>query len=152
MRGIYDYPKHSELLNKPLTPDHHNVAKAYARSIGAKIRKPGAVAANLLGLTEQVPAKLVYISSCRSKVLDIAGRKVFLKNAAARNFVGDEKSRLIISALKFLGKDGVSADTITRLRTLLSNRERQKLFKVAKYEKNWIASTARNILEEPCHG
>lgn len=152
MRGIYDYPKYSKLLNKHLTPDYHEITKAYARSIGAKIRKPGAVAANLLGLTEQVPAKLIYISSCRSKVLNIAGRKVFLKNAAPRNFLGDEKTRMVISALQFLGKDGVSADTIKRLKTLLSARERKRLLKMAKYEKSWIASAALSVLEETSHG
>ena len=68
-RGLYDYPKHSELLGGMLGPDFDQVAHAIARKSGIRIQPSGALAANLLGLSEQVPAKLVYLTEyrCRRK-------------------------------------------------------------------------------------
>ena len=57
-RGLYEYPrKHPEL--GILSPDIDKVAKALARKYQIRLQPAGAYAANLLGLSEQVPAKLV---------------------------------------------------------------------------------------------
>ena len=152
LRGVYEYPRYSDFLNKPLTPDYHNVTKAYARSIGAKIMPTGAVAANILGLTEQVPAKIIYLTTSNSKTLQIGGRKIILKKAAARNFMGDDKSRMVITALSFLGEDSIDCEIISKLQSKLSKTERKKLLKIAKYEKSWIAEAARRISEQDTNG
>jgi hypothetical protein len=61
-RGLYDTPKHSALLNTELSPDIDAVAKAIARRFRWRIVPSGAYAANLLGLSAQVPAKVVYLA------------------------------------------------------------------------------------------
>ncbi|MFK5892009.1 MAG: DUF6088 family protein, partial [Pseudomonadota bacterium] len=54
-RGIYDYPKYSELLKRELSPDIEKVADAYARKFNWKIEISGNTALNILGLSSQVP-------------------------------------------------------------------------------------------------
>lgn len=60
-RGLYDYPKnHPDFGNFP--PNYERVAQALAGRDNLKIQPFGAYAANLLGLTEQVPAKIVLLT------------------------------------------------------------------------------------------
>jgi len=58
-RGLYDYPeKHTTLGYLP--PNYERIAQALAGRDSLKIQPSGAYAANLLGLSEQVPAKIVF--------------------------------------------------------------------------------------------
>ena len=57
-RGIYDYPKYSELLQQELSPDFDQVAQAFARKFSWRIQPSGDTALNLLGLSTQVPGRL----------------------------------------------------------------------------------------------
>lgn len=49
-RGVYDYPKFSELLQQDLSPDFDQVARAFARKFNWRIQPAGDAALNLLGL------------------------------------------------------------------------------------------------------
>lgn len=62
LRGIYDYPRFSTLLEKQIDPDVDKVAHALARKFAWRIQPDGATAQNLLGLSTQVPARVVYLS------------------------------------------------------------------------------------------
>src|SRR5256885_3083021 len=65
-RGIYYYPKtHPELGT--LSPDPEKIALAIAGKSGAALQSTGAYAANLLGLSTQVPAKIVFLTDGRAK-------------------------------------------------------------------------------------
>ncbi len=56
-QGIYDYPKKHHALG-PLSPSVDDVARVYAEKNAAKIQATGAYAANLLGLSDQVPGRV----------------------------------------------------------------------------------------------
>ena len=60
-RGLYDYPKTSELVGI-LPPSPEAIAKALAGPEALRLQPAGAYAANLLGLSEQVPARVVYFT------------------------------------------------------------------------------------------
>ncbi len=62
IRGIYDYPKFSNLLGQQLSPDLDQVAAALARKFGWHIQVTGPSALNLLGLSTQVPGRIIYAS------------------------------------------------------------------------------------------
>src|SRR3989304_7961877 len=60
-RGRYEYPReHPELGT--LSPDIEKVARALAGKHRIRLQPAGAYAANLLGLSEQVPAKVVFLT------------------------------------------------------------------------------------------
>jgi Family of unknown function (DUF6088) len=61
-RGLYDSPKVNPDLGGTLSPDIDQTARALARRHRWTIVPEGAWAANLLGLSTQVPAKIVYLS------------------------------------------------------------------------------------------
>lgn len=65
-RGLYHYPLINERLGISLSPDLDEIAEALARQTGSKVVPSGAVAANRLGLSTQVPAKPVYLTDGRT--------------------------------------------------------------------------------------
>ena len=74
-RGIYYYPKCSKLLGT-LSPNYDDLARALA---GDDIVFPsGAVAANTLGLSTQVPAKVFYVTNSTVRSRCIAGQTIKL--------------------------------------------------------------------------
>ena len=68
MRGVYDYPRFSEMLGQWLSPDLNQVAEALARKFGWHIQSSGDTELNLLGLSTQVPGKIVYFSDGPNRI------------------------------------------------------------------------------------
>jgi predicted transcriptional regulator of viral defense system len=72
-RGIYDHPKQSTLLGT-LSPNPDNIARAMAA--GDDVFPSGAMAANLLGLSTQVPAKPSYLTNATTRTRRVAGQTI----------------------------------------------------------------------------
>ena len=66
LRGLYDYPKFSNFLDKELSPDIDQIARALARKYGWTIQVSGNTALNILGLSTQLPGRFMYYSDGRS--------------------------------------------------------------------------------------
>jgi hypothetical protein len=147
-RGVYDYPVQSELLGDRLAPDFDQVAHAIARNTGAQIQPTGAIAANLLGLSDQVPAKIEYLTNGRSRTVRIGSQTITLKKTRPKELLPNETSATVVQALLFLGRDAINNDLIVRLRRILTPAQRRRLLKDAKYTSDWVADTVRHIAEE----
>jgi Family of unknown function (DUF6088) len=150
-RGLYDVPRRSTLLNTELSPDIDAVAKAIARRFRWRIVPSGAHAANLLGVSTQVPAKFVYLADGidRTKTFTVGMRSLIFKASRPRNFGGDENSisPLVIQALRYLGKDAIDHQVIATLRTRLPTEARRQFLADARYASDWIYSVAKVIAE-----
>lgn len=69
----------------------------------------GAWAANLLGLSTQVPSKIIYLTDGPNNVVPIGRRSIQFKHARPKAMAEPEgKIALVVQALRHLGKDGVS--------------------------------------------
>ena len=104
-RGLYDYPKMDPELGV-LEPSAEDIAKALAGRDATRLQPSGANAANLLGLSTQVPMKVVYLTDGRSRTVQIGRRQIILKNTTPRNMATANKiSGLVtIDAGKYLSK------------------------------------------------
>ena len=60
VRGVYDYPRYSKLLEEYMAPDLFQVAQSLARKFGWRIQLDGTAAQNLIGLSTQVPSQYVF--------------------------------------------------------------------------------------------
>ncbi|RZU35580.1 DUF6088 family protein [Edaphobacter modestus] len=148
-RGLYELPKFNAALGAVLSPDIHNAAQAIARRQRWKIVPEGAWAANLLGLSQQVPAKLVYLSSGPKREVQIGGRKVLFKYTTPKTLTGSgEKFSLVVQALRYLGKDGVGPAEIEKLRATLTPAEKKKLLRDTQFGADWIYDVAKTLAEE----
>lgn len=106
-RGLYDYPRISPRLG-PLSPDLDDVAKAVAKQTDSRLQISGARAANALGLTTQVPAKMVYLTDGPSRRVKVGSQVVQLRHTTPRNLAGAGKpSGMVLQALRYLGRDAV---------------------------------------------
>ncbi len=148
-RGLYDVPKINPALGGELSPDVDEALRAIARRQRWKIVPDGPWAANLLGLSTQVPAKIIYLTDGPNKEIPIGHRTIQLKHARPKALSGPEgKSALVVQALRYLGKDGVGPDEIEILRASLSSAERRKLVKDTRFGADWIYEAAKELAEE----
>jgi hypothetical protein len=148
-RGLYDMPKLNPALGGKLSPDIDEAARAIARRQRWKIVPDGAWAANLLGLSTQVPAKIIYLTDGPNKEVLIGRRTIHFKHARPKAMAGLEgKFALVVQALRYLGKEGVGPREIETLRAALSPAEKHKLMKDAQFGVDWIYEVAKRIAEK----
>lgn len=137
-RGVYDYPKTHPKMGL-LSPSPDSVAKAIAGRDQTALQPSGAYAANLLGLSEQVPAKIVYLTDGPARWIQIGKMTIQLRQTTHRNMATAERlSGLIIQAFRFLGKDHITSERITMLRSKLPLKERRGLIRDLKLAPAWM--------------
>src|SRR6185437_17035967 len=148
-RGLYDMPRVNETLGGKLSPDIDEAARAIARRQRWKIVPEGAWAANLLGLSTQVPAKIIYLTDGPNNEVLIGRRSIFFKHARPKALAGLEgKFALVVQALRHLGKEAVGPREIAMLRSTLSPAEKRKLVKDTRFGVDWIYEVAKRIAEK----
>ncbi|NUQ67381.1 MAG: type IV toxin-antitoxin system AbiEi family antitoxin domain-containing protein [Phycisphaerales bacterium] len=155
-RGLYYTPKRNARLGIDVPPDLDEIAAALGRQTGSRIVPSGAVAANQLGLSTQVPAKPVYLTDGRSRTVRVGQYIVQLKHALPKDLpAGTDKTALVIQALRFLGKDAITDQVIQTIQTVLTMDERKQLLDDAKYATDWLCQAVRRISlsrEQPTDG
>ena len=147
-RGLYDYPKQHPSFGR-LAPDPDAVAKALAGKHAVRIQPSGAYAANLLGLSDQVPAKIVFLTDGSPKRVKIGKQEISLKRTSPRNMATAGKlSGLIIQALRYVGKDHADDKMPARLKQKLSDADVKSLKKDVAYAPAWIGDILRRLAGE----
>ncbi|HUE82978.1 MAG TPA: DUF6088 family protein [Pyrinomonadaceae bacterium] len=145
MRGVYDYPKISPKLG-PLSPSPQVLAKTLADRTNSKLQLTGAHAANALGLTTQVPAHVVYLTSGKSRRFRIGNQTIELRHASPRSMVGaGTPIGTIIQGLKYLGTDNIDARTIDKLKRALSANDKRALQKDIDAVPDWLRPVVAEI-------
>jgi hypothetical protein len=144
-RGLYDVPRQHPIVG-PTAPNVDKVAEALAGKAGTRLQPTGAYAANLLGLSDQVPAKVVFLTDGRSKRVRLGKLDIVLKQTSPRSMATAGRiSGLVIQALRYLGKAHVNNDTVKRLDRRLSADDRMQLLKDVAYAPAWIADIIRRF-------
>ena len=151
-RGVYDRPRFSDILGKWAPPDVHQVAQAFARKHSWRIQAAGAMAANLLGLSTQVPAKVVYITDGPGKTIKVGNTTIQFRKAAPKDLnVKSQKSALVIQALKFLGRNSTDEQVLSHIAGKLSVADRKHLLRDTRFGTDWIFEAARKISNRGSH-
>ena len=153
IRGIYDYPRYSELLDKEMGPDIHQVARALARKFGWRIQPSGPAAMNLIALSTQVPSQYLYRSDGPDRTYEIGRTSIQFKHGALKEagFRHDE-SGLIVQALKALGQVHITADTIQTVRQWLPTEKRSRVLKDTERVTGWVFAAIKRICQEEADG
>jgi len=146
-RGIYDYPKYSELLKQNLSPDIEQVAYAYARKFNWQIEVSGDTALNILGVSTQVVGNYIYLSNGPSKKYKISDNiTIEFKKSALKNIGFKYKeSSLIVQALKTLGKENITSEVILKIQKQVDKKMYNKILKDTKTSTDWIYETIKEI-------
>lgn len=147
-RGVYDFPKEHPVLGE-LQPSAEAVAKALAGRDRTRIQPAGAYAANVLGLSEQVPAKAVFLTDGPSRTVKIGSTTIQLRRTTAKNMAAAGRlSGLLIQALREIGKENVTPERRAHLKRALPAKERRELIKDIKLAPAWMHPIFRELAEE----
>lgn len=148
-RGVYHYPKFNATLGIEVAPSADQIAQALARKVRSRATPSGAQAANQLGLSTQVPAKLTYLTDGNDRTVKAGKRTFVFKHVSPKDFDAERsKPAMILRALRYLGKDKVDQDAIDHLRQGLTRTERRELLQRSAYMTDWLREAARKISQE----
>lgn len=143
--GLYDYPRKHDQLGL-LAPSVDQVAQALKGRDATRLQPSGAYAANLLGLSNQVPMKVVFLTDGPSKRVLLGKQEIILKRTTPRNMVtAGRTSGLVIQALRHIGQRHVDDAVMNALKSRLTDDDKNKLQKDLRYAPAWIANIMRNI-------
>ena len=147
-RGLYEYPREHPELGK-LSPDIGKVAKALAGKDRIRLQPAGAYATNLLGLSEQVPARVVFLTDGPSRTVKIGRQEIQLRRTTPRNMAAAGRlSGLLMQALRHLGKEHITPARVEHLKRTLPPKERRQLLKDLRLAPAWMHPLFRELAGE----
>lgn len=137
-RGSYTAPVSSRFGSRAPAP--RSVVEALAARTGEAVVAHGAASANALGLTRQVPIREVYLTTGRTRKLQVGRSEVIVRQAPRWMFtLGARPAGAAVRALAWLGRDHAQA-SIEKLHRSLPAEEWQALASQRANLPSWMAA------------
>ena len=147
--GLYHFPRINPKLGGVLNPLADAVAQAVARKTDSRVIPSGAMAANVLGFSTQVPAKAIYLTDGPSRHIRYGSQTIIFKHAAPRTMaVSGRTSAVIFQALRYAGHEGVTDTMVRKLGRELSARDKQVLKRDMRHAVAWMRPFLSRIIGE----
>lgn len=141
--GIYLYPKQDKLLGV-LFPSIEEVANAIAKRDKARILPTGVKALNKLGLSNQTPMNVVFLTDGAPRSIEVGSRTIKFKGTTPKNLsVKGEITSLVIQALKEIGKDNVTDEQYQIIKSHLEKEKKEIIEHDAQLAPVWISKIIR---------
>src|SRR5713226_6440517 len=123
-RGLYYRPGTNTLTGKPTTPDVRAIVDAIARRDQTRIVVDGLTAANDLGLTTAVPARVTVLTDARLRPIQMGNQRIVFQTVApSRLYWAGRPAMRVVQALYWLKDllDSDNAEMLQRLRAILTD-------------------------------
>ena len=147
-RGLYDKPRQDPLLGT-LWPSVDAVVAALTGKDKLRLQPTGAYAANLLGLSDQVPARVEFLTDGTSRTVKAGPMQIVLKRTTPRQMAAAGRtSGLVIQALRSLGPVHVTPQRLEKLRRSVPVAERRTLLDDLTLAPGWMQPTLRALATE----
>jgi hypothetical protein len=137
-RGLYDRPRNHPIMGQ--TPSSSmDVARVVMEHRNAPWQVSGAYAANLLGLSEQVPGQMVIKTTARVPSVVLGKSQIKFERVAPSSLLGSgTEAGTVIQAIRYLGADGIQPAQIDRLRRNLKPRTKRQLRNLVTKLPQWM--------------
>lgn len=147
-RGLYDWPRHSELLGRDAPANVDDVVKAVGRRASVRTAPDNAAAANALGLTTAVWARPTYVADRKVGDRDAGGARVrFAPIGAKLAPLLDTDAAIIVQALAWARDSGFNLDEAARtIRRRAPARAKAALAANLRRLPVWALAPAREII------
>ncbi len=146
--GIYAKPRISKLLNKEVLPDVEKVARAIARRDKARLLPTGAYALYALGLSTQIPLKVVYYTDGKARKIKVGQTTILFKKTTPKNLaLRGRISKLVVQAMKEIGKDKLLPKEEKKILDILKKEKIQDLKHDIALAPQWIAEIMARALK-----
>jgi hypothetical protein len=144
-RGLYYRSRQHPVLGEILPP-MEAVATALAGRDRVRLQPFGGYAANLLRLSEQVPAHVVFLTDGKPRKVQYGRQVIELRRASPRMMsAAGRMTGLLIAGLRYIGKANVTPERVTHLRKLLSPEDRRRLIEDLPLAPVWMHPFFRSI-------
>ncbi|MDE0171924.1 MAG: DUF6088 family protein [Defluviicoccus sp.] len=110
-RGLYDRPRKNDLTGRETVPDYRAVIRAVTRRDQARAVIDGMTAANELGFTTAVPARIEVLVDARLKPIKLGSQEIHFRFAApSRLYWAGRPAMRVVQALHWM-QDMLSQDS-----------------------------------------
>ena len=145
-QGIYVRPIHSKYIGEVL-PSAEEVAKGIAKRDRIRIVPTGAYALSALGLSTQVPMKLVFLTDGAARVVKVGKRTIKFKKSTPKSLLAKGKiSGLVIQALREIKINSVTDAEEKQIINLLKKESNIVLLHDIKLAPVWIQKVMKKAL------
>ncbi len=142
-RGAYVIPIESRFGTRP--PSTQAVIEAIETQQSEIVVTTGAVAANALGLTTQVPVREVFLTSGRSRKLKLGSRTIELKHSPRWQLaLGKRPAGMAVRALSWLGPEQAQ-EALQILHMKLSADEWSAIYHSRAALPSWMAKAVSEV-------
>ena len=146
-RGLYDYPVEHPVLGT-VAPSADAIARALVVRNAIRLQPSGAYAANVLGLSEQVPSRIVFLTDGPARKVKVGKQEIILQHTTPRNMAtAGRKSGTLIQALRYLGQDQVDGKVTAAILRHISPEDHAAIRKDLRHAPAWIADLLRPLTE-----
>lgn len=146
-RGLYDLP-HSHPITGQTAPNIMATVRALMEGSHAQWQFTGAYAANALGLSEQVPAKIIILTDGVPRRVALGKLMLVFRRAAPRNLLGaGKRAGLVIQALRFLKGSPDMARHVAHLKKSLDADTKKDLAMLASSLAAWVQPLVQQITD-----
>jgi hypothetical protein len=146
--GLYDLPEVHPKLG-PILPSVEKVIQAIKISDAIEVQPTGAYAANLLGLSTQIPMRIELYTNGPKRIIKFGKQEILLKPTTPKNMIGaGTKAGLILHALRQIGKDNVTDEMVMRIKSQIEEKDIKQIKKQLQYAPVWIAKIMRVLIKE----
>ncbi len=145
--GIYIKPKISRFGKVPVPLE--KIAREIADRDKCEILPTGSTAANLIGLSTQVPMNLSYITTGSTRTIKIGDRKISFRHASPKNFAA--KGRvipLLIQGIKEVGAKNISGVEYEAIRLFIDKQQDPYLQEDLPLAPVWIQRIIKKLMQE----
>ena len=149
IKGIYDKPIYSKLLDEYSAYNIEKIADALARKFNWSIAPSGETALNKLHLSSQISNEFIYISDGPYREYEIGNYKLVFKHAANKEISGlSYITILVIQALKSIGRDKVLNSDVSILKNLLTAKEKEIIKLEGIKASSWVYKIIKEVAND----
>jgi len=144
-RGLYDLPRSHPIIGQT-GPDIMATVRTLMDGSHAQWQFTGAYAANALGLSDQVPAKIIILTDGVPRQVALGKMQLVFRRAAPRNLLGaGTRTGLLIQALRYLKGSPDMSKHVAKLKKDLDAGTKKNLAVLTDKLPAWMRPLAHQI-------
>lgn len=148
-QGIYYYPKIDTKWGSGIIPPSiEEIATGIAKRDKVRIAPTGAYVLNLLGLSTQVPANVVFITDGSQRCVSIGkGKGILFKHTSEMRLFAykSHMMQLIVTAMREIGEGNITEEHLRILREHLANVSKDEFNQDIQLAPIWVRKLLTNI-------
>ena len=150
-RGIYCYPKIDKVYGLgTIPPGIEDIAIAIARKDKAALAPTGEYAQYILGLTQQIPMNVVYLTDGVSRKLTLeSGMTIQFRRTSPKVFKFRNKTAMLVNnALRSIGQENVNNEQLAKVTKILQGQNPSAVLQDLDNMPAWIKLIVKKAYEK----